>query len=273
MHLMTSTLALPHSFHVKLEAFQGNLPELATALRTEQILPSNVPLLQLTREVLAWAETIATASTIKTSDSKNAYFSFADAHPDLLPALANVIALKARLLLPKSLEEEFVEEPETDSLTEWIESVEALAELDHLVAFLAARRKERQGLIPAHPAPLQFPRKERPKQPQRSLAKLLKVAKHIVREVDTPLLAKERLTLADALRSLYQFGQQLSHFIFCSIAPSFWADHTTYFAALLEGIKEGRFAVQQKEIYGKIEVYTIQNTIDDSGSYKSEKDV
>lgn len=273
MHQMTSALALPHSFHVKLEAFQGNLPDLAKALRTEKILPSDVPLLQLTRDVLAWAETMATASMNKTSTSKNAYFSFADAHPDLLPALANVIALKARLLLPKPLEEDSVEEQETDPLTDLIESVEALAELDHLVAFLAARRQERQGVIPAHPAPLQFPRKERPKQPQRSLAKLLKVAKHIVREVDTPLLAKERLTLADALHALQKLSQRLSRFIFCQIAPSLWTDHTTYFAALLEGIKEGRFAVQQEEIYGKIEVYAIQNTTNDPSSRISKNNI
>ncbi|MCP6468155.1 hypothetical protein NL473_29210, partial [Klebsiella pneumoniae] len=67
------------------------------------------------------------------------------AWPDLLPTLAAVIALKARLLLPQP----DADDPEPDGgwdepLDDVLGGVEALAELDALVGFLAARRRERE---------------------------------------------------------------------------------------------------------------------------------
>ncbi|MFC6660552.1 hypothetical protein [Deinococcus multiflagellatus] len=73
-----------------LPGFTGTLGELAAALRAGRVSPAEVPLLALTREVLAWAGQVTGAGPT----------GLADAHPDLLPTLAAVIALKARLLLP-----------------------------------------------------------------------------------------------------------------------------------------------------------------------------
>lgn len=235
------------SFAVVLPVFEGSLLELASALRTGRVLPAEVPLLHLTREVLGWVQKI-TGQTAA---------AFADAHPDLLPSLAGVIALKARLLLPQPEPESDPDNDLDDPLEEMIEGVEALAELDSLVAFLAARREERAGLIPARPSPLELPRRERRRSPQSSLAKLVRAAQNAVRQVEVPLLARERLSLADALKALRAFGLRLQTFTFRGIPTQDWGEQTTYFAALLEGVKEGAFSVEQEEVYGEIKVESL----------------
>ena len=74
----------PISFVVRLPHFEGSLAELASALRTGRVGPGEVGLLTLTREVLSWAQSQGV-----------------EGHPEALPTLAHVIALKARLLLPQ----------------------------------------------------------------------------------------------------------------------------------------------------------------------------
>ena len=241
---MTATVPPPSAvvtgFTVRLPGFGGTLAELAAALRAGRLLPEEVPLLALTREVLAWA-TVQSGSL--------------EAHPEALPALANVIALKARLLLPQPEPDPLPEgDWDAEFLDEVVEGVEALAELDALVGFLAARRREREGLIPARPFPVDLPRRERKKNPQGSLAKLVRAAQNAVRQVEVPLLARDRLTLADALTALRAFGRRLQTFTFAGIPAQDWGEQTTYFAALLEGVKEGTFSAQQGEVYGEIQV-------------------
>ncbi|MBZ9751489.1 segregation/condensation protein A [Deinococcus sp. HMF7604] len=229
-------------FTVTLPVFTGTLAELAAGLRAGRVAPGEVPLLALTREVLAWAQAVTGGTGL------------ADAHPDLLPGLAGVIALKARLLLPQP-------EPDLPPDSEWdevpddvLEGVEALAELDVLVGFLAARRREREGLIPARAVPITLPRRERPPNPQGSLARLVRAARSAVRQVEVPLLARDRLTLQGALEALRAFGTRLRTFTFRGVPAQDWGERTTYFAALLEGVKEGTFSAQQPETYGEITV-------------------
>jgi len=227
-------------FTVRLPSFEGTLADLASALRAGRLLPGDVPLLALTRDVLTWAR--AQAGSL-------------EAHPEALPALANVIALKTRLLLP-------VPEPEPEPEGGWdaelledvVGGVEALAELDALVGFLAARRREREGLIAARPFPVDLPRRERKRNVQGSLARLVKAAQNAVRQVEVPLLSRDRLTLADALGALHAFGRRLRTFTFGGIPAQDWGEQTTYFAALLEGVKEGAFSAEQGEVYGEIQV-------------------
>jgi segregation and condensation protein A len=231
------------SFAVRLPCFSGTLAELASALRSGRVLPPQVPLLALTLEVLAWAQQV---------DIRGFGTLYADAQPDLLPTLASVIALKARLLLPQLTPETAEESWPDDLLDELVEGVEALAELDALVGFLSARRREREGLIAARAVPVTLPRRERPRNPAGSLSKLVRAAQNAVRQVDVPLLSRERLTLADALGALRAFGTRLRTFTFRGIPAQNWGEQTTYFAALLEGVKEGQFSVQQDDVNGEI---------------------
>ncbi|WP_102126900.1 segregation and condensation protein A [Deinococcus planocerae] len=236
---------VPESFVVRLPEFEGSLSDLGGALRAGRVEPGEVPLLVLTRDVLAWVAALTGQGGA----------AFAEAHPEVLPALANVIALKARLLLPQPEPEEIdPSDLPDDPLDDVIEGVEALAELDALVGFLAARRREREGLIPARAVPLDLPRRERKRNPQGSLAKLVKAAQSAVRQVEVPLLARERLTLADALGALRAFGVRLRTFTFRGVPAQDWGERTTYFAALLEGVKEGSFSAEQEGAYGEIRV-------------------
>ncbi len=234
-----TVLPPPATFEVTLPVFHGTLSDLAAALRAGRVLPAEVPLLRLTRDVLAWAQMLAGPLD--------------GTHPELLPTLAGVIALKARLLLPTPEPDDLPPEAD-DLLDDVVEGVEALAELDALVSFLATRRREREGLLPGRPVPVNLPRRERPRSPHASLEKLVRAAQNAVRQVDVPLLSRERLTLADALGALRSFGRRLRTFTFRGIPAQDWGERTTYFAALLEGVKDGSFSVQQDDCYGDIAV-------------------
>lgn len=227
--------------------FSGTLPELAASLRAERLRPEDVPLLVLTRELLT-----RIAAQHLTPDE----------HAEVLPTLAGVIALKARLLLPRP-EAQLSDEAygDGDDLGDVLEVVEALAELSKLVSFLSQRRSERAGMIAARPLDLDWPRRVRPAVGRAGLARLVKAAQSAVRDVQVPLLARERLTLVGALRALRAFGARLRTFTFLSVPVADWSERATYFSALLEGVKDGSFSVEQPETFGDIEVRHLKKEI------------
>ncbi|PYE52900.1 segregation and condensation protein A [Deinococcus yavapaiensis] len=233
---------VPQATWVELPAFRGTLLELASALRSGRVPPEDVPLLDLTRRVLARVEALRAAQP--------------DAACEVLPLLAGVIALKAKLLLPPApTPEDFDDEGEGDFSNDVTSGVETLADLDALVSFLQARRVERAGVVAARPLDLGLPRRER-KAPPGTLAKLVKAARAAVRDVTVPLLAHDRTTLRDALVSLRAYATRLRRFVFGAITVHDWAERTTYFTALLEGVKDGEFEVTQEAPFGPIEVET-----------------
>ena len=222
------------------DLYSGDLGGLAVRLRAGSVLPAQVPLLRLTRELLHWAG------------------QFAALHPEtyveLLPVLGSVIALKARLLLPRP---EAVPEDADDDWPEdggVLEGVQALVELDQLVQLLSQRRQARQGLIPAARLELGLPRRPGKAAGQQGLARLVKAARNAVRDVSVPLLSVERLTLQDALKALRAFAGRLNIFTFGAVPAQDWGERATYFAALLEGVKAGDLLAEQLEIYGEIVV-------------------
>ena len=222
-------------------SFCGTLNQLAAALRSGQVEPQDVPLLVLTRDLLG-----RIAGERLTPQE----------HAEVLPALAGVIALKAQLLLPKPAAARPVDDHGEDGGGDWevAQGVEALAELGALVSLLLQRRTERAGLIAARPLDLGLLRRARPAAGQAGLARLVGAARKAVRDVQVPLLSRERLTLADALRALSAFGQHLRTFTFFSVPVNGWGERATYFSALLEGVKAGTFGVEQAQAFADIEV-------------------
>jgi segregation and condensation protein A len=234
------------AFRVLLPEYSGDLGGLAQRLRAGAILPECVPLLRLTRELLAWAG------------------QFAALHPEtyaeLLPVLAGVIALKARLLLPRpaaqaeASDEDMTDDWLDDPGDEVLEGVQALHDLDQLVRLLFQRRQAREGLIPAARVELNLPRRAGKAAGKLGLAKLVKAARNAVRDVQVPLLSVERLTLQDALGALRAFARRLKIFTFGAVPAADWGERSTYFSALLEGVKAGDFVTEQQEMYGEIVV-------------------
>ncbi|WP_424951897.1 segregation/condensation protein A [Deinococcus sp.] len=234
------------AFRVEIELkggdlYSGDLSGLASRLRSGALLPGQVPLLRLTRDLLAWATRFAALHP--------------ETYADLLPGLAGVIALKARLLLPAPA----AGPPPDEDLGDWeeagvLEGVQALEQLGLLVQLLWERRQARQGLIPAARLDLGLPRRPGKAAGKQGLARLVKAARNAVRDVQVPLLSVERLTLQDALKALRAFARRLSIFTFGAVPAQDWGERSTYFSALLEGVKAGDFVVEQREMYGEIVV-------------------
>ena len=242
------------------EFYRGDLGGLAQRLRAGSILPAQVSLLRLTRELLAWAGRFAALHP--------------ETYAEVLPSLAGVIALKAKLLLPAPE----AEGPQGEEGEDWAESrtlesgvlegVQALEQLGLLVQMLAERRQARQGLIPAGRLELGLPRRPSRAAGSQRLARLLKAAQNAVRDVQVPLLSVERLTLQDALKALRAFARRLSIFSFGAVPAADWGERSTYFSALLEGVKAGDFVVEQLDIYGEIMVVrsgSVQATVAEPG--------
>gem|GEM_PF-1416098 len=223
--------------------YSGDLTGLAQRLRAGSVTPPQVPLLRLTRELLAWATRFAALHP--------------ETYAELLPGLAGVIALKARLLLPAPEPEpqgdgdNWDDDPDPGSV---LGGVQALEQLGLLVQLLSQRRQARQGLIPATRLDLGLPRRPGKASGQQGLEKLVKAARNAVRDVSVPLLSVERLTLQDALKALRAFAGRLNIFTFGSVPAQDWGERSTYFSALLEGVKAGDFVVEQLEMYGEIVV-------------------
>ncbi|MGY2895308.1 segregation/condensation protein A [Deinococcus sp. UYEF24] len=232
------------------EFYRGDLGGLAQRLRAGTVLPAQVPLLRLTRELLAWVGRFAAHYPEAV---------YPETHAEVLPALAGVIALKAKLLLPAPEVEgpQGEDDPWEDSETlesGVLEGVQALEQLELLVQMLAERRQARQGLIPASRLELGLPRRPSKAAGRQGLARLVKAAQNAVRDVQVPLLSVERLTLQDALKALRAFARRLSIFSFGAVPVADWGERSTYFSALLEGVKAGDFVVEQLDIYGEIVV-------------------
>ncbi len=223
-------------FTVDQGGFCGSLTELATALRRGRLAPGALDLLTLVRDFLAYFERHAEHDL--------------DVASEALPAVAQVIELKLRLLLPRPprLEEEAVDELREDV----VEAVETLARLEHAIAFLRERRERRRHLVAARAPRIDFPRRTRPTQV--ALAQLAALAaRH--REDAYFELTRERLSIPEAMqRLLERLGTRRSADLESLATPADWATRTVYFAGLLELIRERRVRASQGGAFEPINV-------------------
>lgn len=235
---------LPSAYEASFEGFDGHLIELAAALRAGRLLPAQVPLARLAREVLQ--RYLSARETLGL-----------DAAAEALPHLAAVIELKARLLLPappgEAGPDDWSGTDEADEpLGRLLEGIEALARLENAIEFLRGRRQERARLITPPPAQLEWPRRQRPL--GKGLGDLVAAARRRVRTLDLGQLTLERLTIKDALERLRALASQLRRFVFREAPAEGWPERTVLFAALLEGVKSGELDASQAEPFGDIEV-------------------
>jgi segregation and condensation protein A len=233
------------TFVARFVGFEGSLPELAAALRAETILPSAVPLLELTRAVLA------RYSFVKTILPPDEALELAS---EALPHLSGVIELKARLLLPKP-PRAVVEDDDADldsTLEDVLEGVQALAKLEGAISFLKLQRASQSlVMLPSVPE-IRLPRKSKPV--TSGLGALLEAARRRVRAIDFLDLAFERLTMPLALARIKAFGLRLKRFFFADVPATDWGERTVLFSALLEGVRDGTFVLEQEAAYADIDV-------------------
>jgi segregation and condensation protein A len=216
--------------------FDGTLSELAYALRSERLAPAAIDLLALVRDFLAFFDRHAEGDL--------------DLASEALPAVAQVIELKVRLLLPRpprdhddDLEHERVEA---------IAAVETLERLEGAIAFLRERREARRFLVRAR---TRAPTFERPLRPlDLAVSRLAEVAARY-RLGAYFEIARERLSVPDAMhRLLSRLAGLRRAGLRALCTPHDWGTRTVYFVALLELVKEGRVRAVQEAPFAEIEL-------------------
>lgn len=226
------------SFEVVQPAYQGDLAGLSHALRVGRVAPRELDLLGLVRDVLVWFEREAAADLETASVA--------------LPQVARVVELKLRLLLPRpprDPDDEEVEEYEADGT---LQAIALLEELESAIAFLRRRRFERALVVPTRMAKPELPRPHRPL--AATAGKLAALASQL-RPGGYFELARDRLTLDGAMRTLRRALGALGRGRMDDLHPSRdWAERTVVFAGMLELVREGEARARQDEPYGAIEL-------------------
>jgi segregation and condensation protein A len=220
-----------------LPGFHGTLGELAHALRTERIAPSDVDLLAVVRLVLARFEAFAVEDLDRATEA--------------LPRAAQVVELKVRLLLPRPprvADDEAEAEAQADALA----AVAALEALEEAIVELRERRERRRSLLTAKAPVPDFPRARRPLGVP--LGRLAELASRL-RPNGYFELVPDRLTLAGAMaRLLAAVRPGRRRTLDEVVADASWATLTVTFAGALELVREGRLRAHQDEAFGPIEL-------------------
>lgn len=223
-------------FSVDQPGFRGSLGELAHALRSHALPPSELDLYQLVRSYLAHFDEVAERDLELATEA--------------LPRVAQVIELKVRLLLPRPPRQE--PEEEGEALDDALAAVALLEELEEAIDFLRRRRDERRLVLPARAPRPEYPRPERP---VRAAAGDLARLAGRYRLGSYFELAVERLTLAGAMRRVMAALRKWTRGrLFALAGAEDWPSQTVAFAALLELVKQDRVRARQEAAYGPIEL-------------------
>lgn len=229
-------------FVVEQPGFRGSVSELAHALRTGSLKPTEFDLYQLVKSYLDYLQAYA-------ADLEHA--------SEALPRVAQVIELKLRLLLPKPprLDPEVAE---AEALEQSLEAVVLLEALEEAIDFLRRRRSERRLVLPARTDRPAYPRPHRPQRTSpaalASLASALRVGGYFE-------LEPERMTLKSIMRDLYNAVRaRLGGSLFELLRLPGWAERTIAFAALLELVKDGKVTAEQEEPFAPIVVSLANGT-------------
>ncbi len=223
-------------FVVEQAAFSGSVAELAHALRSGSLDPSELDLYQLVRAYLEHLQAFAADLELAT---------------EALPKVAQVIELKLRLLLPKPprLDDEAQANEELDRA---LEAVMLLEDLEDAIAFLRRRRSERRLVLPARTERPAYPRAQRPIRTSPDTLAHLAAARRAAGYFE---VAFERVSLKVMMRDLLiAVRRRLSGRLFDLLDVRGWPERTVAFTALLELVKDGKLAARQDAAFGPIEV-------------------
>ena len=225
----------PAGFRVRGPAYDGDLAGLARALRAGTVVPRDLDLLSLVRDVLVWFEGEADRDLELASVA--------------LPQVAQVIELKLRLLLPRTRTDPEDEE-EGEETGDALRTVALLEELEGAIDFLRRRRFERALVVPARTPRPDVPRPHRPL--ATTAGRLASLASNL-RPGGYFEMALDRLTLEGAMRSLRRALAALGRGTLWALHPARdWAERTVVFTGMLELVREGRVDAHQDEPYGEI---------------------
>ena len=223
-------------FVVRQPCFTGTLSELAHALLSANLKPSDIDLLGLVRSYLEYYR--------RHADNL-------DLASETLPNVARIIELKARLLLPRAAASD-LEETETEAAGETLAAVIMLDELDDAIRFLRQRREQRRLILPAR---AERPAYERPKRPLNvAVGRLAQLASRCHGASYFEVAAKG-LTMMSAIEHAYKVLRQRRRGRLTDLLPvPSWEGLVMTFAGLLELIRQGKVRACQQRPFGPIEV-------------------
>lgn len=226
------------SFEVRQGAYTGDLAGLSRALRSGRVVPRDLDLLALVRDVLIWFER-ESANDLETASLA-------------LPQVARVIELKLRLMLPRPPRTEDEDEEADEEVGDALGAIALLEDLESAIDFLRRRRFERSMIVPARTVKPDLPRPHRPL--STTAGKLASLASQL-RPGGYFEMARDRLTLDGAIRTLRRALATLGRGTMDRLHPTrTWAERTVVFAGMLELVREGRARAHQAEPYGEIEL-------------------
>lgn len=222
----------PAPFEVELPGFRGSLGDLAHALRAGRVPPGELVLSDLVTRYLGHYRRAAERDL--------------EGATETLPAVARLIELKLRLLLPAPPKTVDAEEP----LQTVLGTVLELGAFEEAIGFLRERREARRHLVGAA-----APRPDLPRRPRPLAGKLGSLAELATRRrvVHYFELAAERFTLGAALARLREGLRRFGRGTLQSLTDARdWPTVTVAFGAMLELVKEGEVRATQAARYGEV---------------------
>lgn len=231
---------------LRLPNFEGELGELAQALRSGRLQPFEVDLLAVVRAVLARFDAFVRDDLERATE--------------LLPRAAQVVELKTRLLLPRPPRAEVDDD---DMLEEVLAAVAELEALEEAIVLLRARREERRLLLTARAPVPDYPRRVRPLGVP--LGRLAELAGRL-RPGGYFEFARDRLSLASAMQRLLGWllpGRR--RLLEELVEGRGWEEKTVYFTGALELVREGKLRLHQEVAFGDIEMEGVERTGAEAG--------
>lgn len=224
---------------LQLPNFEGDLGELAQALRSGRLLPQEVDLLAVVRAVLARFDAFVRDDLERATE--------------LLPRAAQVVELKTRLLLPRPPRAEVEDD---DALEEVLAAVAELEALEEAIAQLRARREERRLLLTARAPTPTYPRRPRPLGVP--LARLAELAGRL-RTGAYFEFHRDRLSLASAMQRMLSWLLPGRRRLLDELVEGRgWEEKTVYFTGALELVREGKLRLHQEATFGDIEMERLE---------------
>ena len=238
-------------YKVQLEIFEGPLDLLLYLIKREELDVHDVSLEKLTKQYLAYIETFKMLNIELASE--------------FIVMAANLMYLKSRTLLPKSVQPPEEEAEEDDPRWELIRQLIEYKKFKDAANYLSNREIEQQDYFAANPEKTKPSTERHEPLPEVSIFDLINAFQNILKRFeetsDFGNIIDDRFTVGDKMDSLLSTFEpgQARDFLTLFNESSSKMEVIVTFLALLELMKLNQFGVQQDQILGGIVIRRYAN--------------